>query len=451
MDVLDAQTGTLVATIPLDTARFSVVNSVAVKNGKVAIAAAASNVQQNGSVLVYDTANLGGTPTEIVVGANPDMVTFAQNGTKLLVANEGEPNSAYTDDPVGSVSVIDVATSTVQDAGFSGFDAQKAALIANGVRIFGPGASVSQDLEPEYIAVSPDGTKAYVTLQENNALAIVDISGATPTVTEIVPLGYKDHSQPGQGLDPSDRDAIGIENPTNVFGMYQPDGIASFEKNGTSYLITANEGDARDYSGFAEEARVKDLSLTGFPANADDDDELGRLTVTTTLGQDGSGDYEELYAFGARSFSILDENGNIVFDSGDMIERILSEEFPGFWPDGREDNKGPEPESVVVGEVGELLFAFVGLERSDAIMVFGIDDPLNPYFAGLISNGGDEAPEGLDFISAEDSFDCGAYLAVGNEDSGTTTLFRLTAVPEPSAALILAVAAAGLIAGRRRR
>ena len=184
VDVLDAQTGTLVATIPLDTARFSVVNSVAVKNGKVAIAAAASNVQQNGSVLVYDTANLGGTPTEIVGGANPDMVTFAQNGTKLLVANEGEPNSAYTDDPVGSVSVIDVATSTVQDAGFSGFDAQKAALIANGVRIFGPGASVSQDLEPEYIAVSPDGTKAYVTLQENNALAIVDISGATPTVTD---------------------------------------------------------------------------------------------------------------------------------------------------------------------------------------------------------------------------------------------------------------------------
>tara|TARA_R110002110_G_scaffold186258_4_gene393319 strand:- start:284 stop:1834 length:1551 start_codon:yes stop_codon:yes gene_type:complete len=451
VDVLDAVTGALITTIPLDTGRFDGVNSVAVKNGKVAIAAAASNVQQNGAVLMYDTSNLAAAPTEITVGANPDMVTFAQNGTKLLVANEGEPNDDYDVDPVGSVSVVDVATSSVQTAGFSGFDAQKAALIASGVRIFGPGATVSQDLEPEYIAISPDGTKAYVTLQENNALAIVDISGAVPTVTDVVPLGYKDHGVPGQGIDPSDRDPIEIKTLSNVLGMYQPDAIASFEKGGTTYLITANEGDARDYDGFAEEARVKDLSLSGFPAGTGDDDEFGRLNVTTTLGQNGSGDYEELYAFGARSFSILDEDGTIIFDSGDMIEQILIDQFPDFWPDGREDNKGPEPESVVVGEVGDLLFAFVGLERSDAIMVFGLDDPLNPYFAGLIYNDGDEAPEGLAFIGEDDSADGFAYLAIGNEDSGTTTMYRLTSIPEPSMALIVALAAGGMIVRTRQR
>ena len=451
VDVLDAVTGALITSIPLDTQRFSVVNSVAVKNGKVAIAAAAANAQQNGAVLMYDTSNLGGAPTEITVGANPDMVTFTQNGAKLLVANEGEPNADYDVDPVGSVSVVDVATSTLQTAGFDGFDAQKAALIASGVRIFGPGASVAQDLEPEYIAISPDGTKAYVTLQENNALAIVDISGTTPTVTEIVPMGFKDHGVAGQGIDPSDRDPIEIKTLANVFGMYQPDAITSFEKGGTTYLITANEGDARDYAGFSEEARVKDLSLSGFPAGTGDDDAFGRLNVTTTLGQNGSGDYEELYAFGARSFSILDENGNIVFDSGDMIERILADEFPDVWPDGREDNKGPEPESVVVGEVGGLLFAFVGLERSDAIMAFGLDDPLNPYFAGLIRKDGDDAPEGLAFIDGADSIDGFAYLAVGNEGSGTTTMYRLTSVPEPSMALIVGLAAGGLVLRRRRR
>lgn len=450
VDVLNAQTGALVTTIPLDLQRFDGVNSVAVKNGKLAIAAAALTNTDPGAVLIYDTNNLGGVPTEVTVGANPDMVTFNSAGTEILVANEGEPNDDYNVDPEGSISVINVASSTVQTATFNAFDAQQAALQAAGVRIFGPGASVSQDLEPEYIAVSPDGTKAWVTLQENNALAIVDLSGAAPVITDVVPLGFKDHSLPGNGLDPSNQDGgININTFNNLFGMYQPDAIASFQQNGVMYLITANEGDARDYDGFTEEFRVNDLVLdTGaFPSpTIGNNDELGRLRITNTLGDnEPDGDFDELYSYGGRSFSIWDEDGNQLFDSGDMIEQIIAAQFPDLWQESRNDDKGPEPESVTVGEIDGYLLAFVGLERTvdgSAVMVFNITDPLSPYFIGMILGENDLSPEGLAFISSDDSFDGRSYLAVANEVSDTTTLFAI-AIPEPGS---LPVAAAGLLA-----
>ena len=455
VDVLDAQTGARVDSIPLDTNLFSGVNSVAVRNGVVAIAAAAANAQQPGSVLIYDAGNLAAPPTNVAVGENPDMVTFNASGTSILVANEGEPNDAYTDDPVSSVSVIDVATKTAQTAGFGAFNAQAAALAASGVRIFGPGASVAQDLEPEYIAVSPDGTRAWVTLQENNALAIVDLTGPAPVVSEVVPLGFKDHGQPGNGLDPSDRNGgMNIDPYANLFGMYQPDAIASFAHMGQTYLITANEGDARDYGGFSEEERVKDLTLSAaFPSNAGDDDQLGRLNVTTTLGESG-GEYSELYVYGTRSFSILDEDGNLLFDSGDLIEQILAAQFPDLWDEGRNDNKGPEPESVVVGEIDGHRIAFLGLERTEegsAIMAFNISDPLSPFFMGLVFSEDDVSPEGLIFISSGDSFDGNSYLGVSNEVSGTTTLFEVSVVPEPEMAALFGLGLLGIGVGRRLR
>ena len=333
--------GTLTPGFTPPAGTIAIPNSVAVKNGIVAVAYAVqnttTNAQQVGQVSFYNAAD-GTFLNSVAVGFLPDMLTFTPDGTKVLVANEGEPNSygAVTSfDPEGSVSVINlaagVANATVQNASFASFNSQIATLKAAGVRITGPGSTVAQDLEPEYIAVAPDGLTARVTLQENNAIAILDIASAT--ITQILPLGVKDHSLAGNGLDASDRDG-GINIRTQpVFGLYQPDAIASFSANGQTYYITANEGDARDYPGFAEEVRVGAAVLdpTVFPnaATLQTAANLGRLTVSrATSDKDGDGDLDRLEAFGARSFSIWDANGNQVFDSGDQLEQITATLVP---------------------------------------------------------------------------------------------------------------------------
>jgi DNA-binding beta-propeller fold protein YncE len=287
-----------------------------------------------GTVALYRAGDLQplGSAT---VGALPDMLTFTPDGRSLLVANEGEPNDAYTTDPEGSVSIVDVrnpAAPTVRTAGFGAFNGQAAQLRAAGVRIYGPNASTAQDLEPEYITVSADGRTAWVTLQENNALAIVDVSAAT--VTRIVPLGYKNHLGAGNGLDASDRDGAGGAASVNirpwpVMGMYQPDAVASYAVGGTTYLVTANEGDARDWAGLREEARVSTLPLNtstftdaacGGPCGAAA--RLGRLNVTSQTGRNSAtGQFDALFAFGARSFSIWTAEGQLVWDSGDQLEQ----------------------------------------------------------------------------------------------------------------------------------
>jgi len=229
------------------------------------------------------------------------MLTFTPDGRFLLVANEGEPSDDYLVDPEGSVSIVDLGAGlpgTVRAAGFSAF---AGTLLSPAARVFGPRASFAQDLEPEYITVSDDGRRAWVTLQDNNAIAEIDVErGATVAIRG---LGFKDHLLVGNGLDASDRDGPSTNSLTwPVHGLYQPDGIASYRVGGQSYPITANEGDARDYDGFSEEARVGALRLDpgAFPnaAALQSSAQLGRLTVTTANGDpDRDGDFDELYSF----------------------------------------------------------------------------------------------------------------------------------------------------------
>lgn len=368
----------------IDVSAFgAVANSLAVKWGLLAVAVEAEIAQDPGVVVFFSAFTLRQLAT-VTVGSLPDMVTFSPNGRYVLVANEGEPNEAYTVDPEGSITVIDLWRQRVRTADFTAFESQRAALEAAGVRIFGPGASVAQDLEPEFITIDSRSRHAWVTLQENNALAKVDLRRAE--VTDILPLGFKDHRQPGAELDASDRDdAIAIRN-WPVFGMYQPDSIASYRSRGRTYLVTANEGDARDFDGFSEEERVDDLTLdpAAFPdaAALQDEAALGRLQITTTRGDtDGDGDFDQLFAYGARSFSIWDEYGRLVFDSGREFEEITAALLPEDFNsdndendsfDTRSDAKGPEPEGVVVGKIRGRSYAFIGLERVGGIMVYDV-------------------------------------------------------------------------------
>ncbi len=432
-------------------------NSVAAKNGIVAVAVEGANKQDNGAVEFYDSN--GTFLNSVAVGALPDMVTFTPDGSRVLVANEGEPNDDYDNDPVGAISVIDisagVAGATVTTAGFGAFSA--ADMNNAGVRIFGPGASVAQDLEPEYIAVSPDGATAFVTLQENNAVAVVDIASAT--VTAIRGLGTKDFIDPANRIDASNRDGVeGNFKNWPVKGLFQPDAIASYEANGTTYYVTANEGDARDYDGFSEETRIGDEAIdpaldallkTSLGDDWQADANLGRLKTTTTSDTDGDGDLDELLAYGARSFTIWDESGNLVWDSADALENITLAD--GTFAENRSDDKGPEPEGITIGVLNGKTYAFVGLERTSGVVVYNITDPNSPEFVSHLFNGFDVSPEGLAFVEAGDSPTGNPLLIVTNEVSGTTTAYSVSAVPLPAAVWLMGSALLGLLGVARRR
>ena len=393
----------------------------------------------NGVVRFYSTN--GFFLNEVIVGALPDMVTFNQDGTQLLVANEGEEDAGVN--PRGTVSVVDlsqgVAMPTVTSIDFTQFDPVQAPLRGNGnslpadVIIF-PGELPSEDLEPEYIAVSEDNTEAYVTLQENNAVAVIDLT--VPALVRVDALGFKDHSMVGNELDASDRDNMINIMTWPVLGMYQPDAIASVAANGQNYYLTANEGDAR-----SEDERIADLTLdaTVFPnaATLQMDEELGRLEVSTILGDAGNdGDYDELYAYGARSFSIWNaQTGAQVYDSGSEFEMQTAMQVPLIFNsnggtedsfDSRSDAKGPEPEGITVGQVGGNTFAFIGLERVGGVMVYDVTDPENPSFNLYEpSTDGDQAPEGLLFIDALDSPIGQDLLLVSHEDTGTVAIYTV--------------------------
>ncbi|HZF63904.1 MAG TPA: choice-of-anchor I family protein, partial [Chitinophagaceae bacterium] len=263
------------------------VNSVAVHDGKLAAAIEASPKTNNGQVVVFSTSDYTVIATA-TVGAQPDMITWSPDGEYILTANEGEPNDAYTIDPVGSVSIIHAKEDyTVNTIDFSSFSSQQEELVQQGLRIFGPNASFAQDIEPEYIAVSSNSRTAWVTLQENNGIARIDLR--SQVITDIFPLGFKNYNLPANAMDVSDNDGSIQFNTWPVYGIYQPDAIAVIPSNGTPFIFTANEGDARDYKGFSEVRRVNHSSImldpaafpgtTSWKTNAI----LGRLNITTTM------------------------------------------------------------------------------------------------------------------------------------------------------------------------
>ena len=447
IDMSDPSAPTLAGSIDLSSWGVGA-NSLDVRDGVLAAAVEAADPEATGFAVFFDTdgAYLG----EAQAGVLPDMITFDRSGHYVVVANEGEPLDDYVADPEGSVTVIDISGGvdalTAADVTQVDFTAYNSATLDDSVRVFGPGSTAAQDFEPEYITTYKK--KAYVTLQENNAIAVIDLK--TATIDDVFGLGFKDHGEVGNELDASNKDGVINIQSWPTFGMYQPDSIASYKVEGQVYLVTANEGDAREYGDYTEEARVGGVTLdpTAFPdaAELQESANLGRIKITTTLGDtDGDGDYDELYTFGARSFSIWSTDGQLVFDSGSFIEDTIADLLPDDFNsddeendsfDDRSDDKGPEPEGLDIGTIDGTPYLFLGLERVGGIMVFDLSDPTSPVYETYINTrdfsgdpalltAGDMSPEGVHFIDEDDSPTGEPLLAVGFEVSGTTALFSI--------------------------
>jgi 2',3'-cyclic-nucleotide 2'-phosphodiesterase (5'-nucleotidase family) len=445
-------------------------NSVAVRADGLGAMAIESPTKTDAGWLVFFNANAAEPAVlgAVTVGALPDMVSISADGD-------------FTIDPEGSVSVVTLPDtldapdqSAVATADFHAYEAGGTKTLPADVRVFGPEMNldypISANLEPEYVAI--DGLTAYVALQEANAVAVVDL--VTAEVTDVWPLGFKNHGLVDNGIDASDRDpedasTVNIQTYPGLKGMYMPDGMNAYTAgSGETYLVTANEGDAREWGDYVEGVRAKDLGEDGLLpvctasplVDQLDDADLGRLNVTTANGLNDAGTcYDELYAFGSRSFSIWNTDGTQTFDSGDDFERITAAANPDFFNsshsesnlEGRSDNKGPEPENLAIGQIDGRTYAFIGLERVGGIMAYDITDPTNAQFVTYLNNrnfavsmedsvkagtgaadlpqAGDLGPEGITFISAEDSPTGEPMLAVGNEVSGTTTIFAINTIP----------------------
>lgn len=504
LDIVDISTpSTPSLSTSIDMGPYGIgIQSVAVSSNIVAVAVEVSPTVDgttyqrtgvNGRVVLLDS--MGAFLKNVEVGVLPDHVSFTPDNKTILVANEGEPlcsaenpntaaleakDPALATDPIGSVSLIDVKdgadSATVTTLDFAGFN--KADLLSEDVRVFFPGSSAAQDLEPEYITTNESGTKAYVTLQEANSIAIIDL--VSKSVLDVVSLGYKDWGSEGLLYDGSKVDGPTggpLANPISyegfpLKGMYMPDTIASYTVSGQTYLVAANEGDTREYSCFNEESTFGDTSGSdSFSSYWDSANnavkspaKLGaqKTTLSFPTKTPVVGVRSNLYTFGGRSFSIRDANGSLVWDSGSAFEEVALRDYPNAFNsdsstsagssvamvqgqpgrfDGRSTSKGVEPEALAVGSVGSQSFAFIGLERMGGIMAYDISNPNAPKFikytnlalAGLSRTPAnnttpgsyDVSPESLVFVPAIQSPTSKPLLIVGNELSGTSTIYEV--------------------------
>ncbi|OEF21251.1 alkaline phosphatase [Vibrio splendidus 5S-101] len=467
-------------------------NSVSTHQGLVAVAIENADKQQNGVIALYrsDTLELITTYT---AGALPDMVSFSKDGRYIASANEGEPNADYSIDPEGSVTLVDLTYGPLQarvtQIDFKAFNQgqPRHAELTDKVRISAPNATVAQDLEPEYLTFADNG-KLYVALQENNALAAIDVASAQ--VDAILGLGGKPWDSAKLDASNKDKNIGNLQSYAMLEGLYMPDSITSYSVDGNTYIVTANEGDGREYGikttqemcdekgfewdgddyqgtenyttekdfciAYVDEVRGKKLDVDAnhpLAGTLKDNKQLARLKVIKPQGTLAAD--QKVQAFGSRSFSIWDESGELVFDSGDDFARIVLEQDPANFNstndnnqsgDDRSDDKGVEPEAIEVAEINGKHYAFVGLERQGGIMVYDVTQPKNASFISYLNNrdftqpvctkvdedgdcdndtynskAGDLGPESIKYFTRSGNH----FIAVGNEVSGSTSVYRV--------------------------
>lgn len=462
------------------------INSISISENVMAVALEFLDdspvpVQTAGRCAFYDVS--GDVPKflgVVKVGALPDAVTMSHDGKKALLADEGEPPMMdageafdYENDPEGGISIVtmpeggwaDVSDADVKTLDFRDFDEGGSRADERPKEIHRlapadpsqPNGSVarwSQQFEPEFIAIAPDDDEAWAVLQEQNTVAVIDLE--TDTIRKLIYLGEKDGLLPGNEFDASNLDDVRLAN-WPVYLMYQPDTIRSYKApDGNVYYVTANEGDPRTEDWIWDEAEkigALDLDPRYFPGLDDTlqaDDMLGALRVTTTRGDaNGDGLFENLYAFGGRSFTIWNQDGKVVFDSGNQLEIITANKFGTDFnnnsatmePQYDSPWKGPEPEPLVLGviEVGgePRNYAFLGSEKMGGIWIYDITEPANAEFVTYFNNrntkinprddvDADLATEGMEFMSADESPTGTPILMLGNETSGTDSIYEIT-------------------------
>ncbi|MGO2162198.1 MAG: choice-of-anchor I family protein [Vibrio toranzoniae] len=484
---IDLQSAALASGINIGAA-----NSVSTHQGLVAVAIENADKQQNGIIALYrsDTLELITTYT---AGALPDMVSFSKDGRYIASANEGEPNADYSIDPEGSVTLVDLTNgplqATVTQIDFKAFNQgqPRHAELTDKVRISAPNATVAQDLEPEYLTFADNG-KLYVALQENNALAAIDVE--TAEVDAILGLGGKPWDTAQLDASNKDKNIGNLQSYAMLEGLYMPDSITSYSVDGNTYIVTANEGDGREYGikttqkvcddkgfewdgddykgtenyttekdfciAYVDEVRGKKLDVDAnhpLAGALKDNKQLARLKVIKPQGTLAAD--QKVQAFGSRSFSIWDESGELVFDSGDDFARIVLDQDPANFNstndnnqsgDDRSDDKGVEPEAIEVAEINGKHYAFIGLERQGGIMVYDVTQPKTASFISYLNNrdftqpvctkvdedgdcdndtynskAGDLGPESIKYFTRSGNH----FIAVGNEVSGSTSVYRV--------------------------
>ncbi len=484
VDISNVKKPKLIKAVSLTSNGVTGIQSVAAKNGVVLVAAQMASKTAPGRIFVMDINGKlrSGLADGIAVGALPDSVTISPNGKFAIVANEGEPTNycltngalSETTDPLGSVSIINLSSKTpsATTIDFKSFSERQNAITYAGGRIFGPNASVAQDLEPEYAAFSADSKFAFVTLQENNAVATVDVE--TGAIINIVGLGVKNHNLFNAGLDSSDRDNVINIEKRNIQGMYLPDAIGTVAAGGNTYMITANEGDAREYACLlggtdatkleAEDPRFADVADTTVDSTFKGSTIAGRMKVTQFSPANISGEairsttkVKDAFSFGTRSFTVWKSNLNngvfpadLVFDSGDAIERIIAQERPRFFnadwnttngfinpAESRSASKGPEPEGLAIGKAYGRTWMVLALERDNGLMLYDVTNPVKPMFRQYINtsipggdmqvSAGDVSPEGVLFLEADQSPTGKPMVVVSYELSGSVAFFEVTA------------------------
>jgi hypothetical protein len=398
----------------------------------------------------------------------PDSVTFAPNGTTALIAIEAQPVCAKDDpataakedtdytkasDPVGGVTVADLsnpASPVLRFAGFAQFTV--AEMRAKGIALSSVVNSVAKDFEPEFVT-AVDNNYAYVTIQEANAIGKLNIATAT---FESVTRAFESKVSK-VARDTSDRDSgAGPRTYANVVGASQPDAIAGFKVGSGEYFVTANEGDAREYTCLNDDLRGASLkvdarrfpswtTLVGLPA-------LGRAKVNPNIGdKDGDGDIDTIHLRGSNSMTMY-RNGIAIWDSADLLDQIQTTAFGvaningshslssdkstmNYVGQDRSDDKGAEPEGVAVGMVGDRRIAILGLERMSALAVFDITQPRNPVFqewlqmlpakASPAKDVKHWSPEGIVFVPAAQSPSGKALIITSYELSGSLSIHQI--------------------------
>ena len=410
----------------------------------LAVAVQDEDYKNNGHIVILDKD--GNYKEAYECGVQPDMVTFTKDGKYILSADEGEPREGYDKeaiDPKGSVTIVDLENKSINKVEFN-IDRDEA--LKDGL-LLKKGSNPVEDLEPEYIAISDDNKTAFVSLQENNAIASIDIESGE--INYVKGLGFIDHSLPGNEIDAvrgkGDNAQIDIKRD-NFFGTPMPDGIAFLSKNGKDYILTANEGDAREWG--KKKNKYENTKSKKFDEKADKKTEYLDNDKTDGLDKD------KIYLLGGRSFSIYDASDlTRVYNSGSDFEKITARIFPDFFNtsndedkgvdelDARSNKKGPEAENITVLNIKDKTYAIVGLERISGIMIYDITDPSNPVYKDYFNNRifiksvndgeeiglekrGNIGPEGLCAIEAKDSPTGKPLVLVANEVSGTVQVIE---------------------------